>query len=845
MSKRLPPNTDRQFSGKDKPKRMAYLVRYLPQVILILACFTQFLPLVVFNDSYYPYVFPKSVLFRGIVEAMVFVYVLLATISPAYRPRFHRVIYAFLAYFGIMLISSLPPNSISPWTSWWGDFSRMGGMISQLHLMVFFFVLSQTLKRAREWTALFATALYSGVLMGLTGLAQYVGLDYLYDGLTVGRIRGAAGNSDFFALLMALDFFLVLWFLSRKEKTETYALTAKIWLALLVASDLFLLARGSTGPANLLGSNVVPVVVCAIVINGITLLWFATRRRVAAGAAVLSLSGLYYLYWMLLSQTRFAVIGVIGSLVFVSVIYLLAGGSRRMKWVTAGLLLCVCLLPSYVWLNRRSSWVQGNPALNRLTSISYAYTAPRLLAWRASVLSILDRPLLGWGPENYQNAFDFHFPAKLLATADPETWFDRAHNILLDVGTSTGLLGLAAYLAFYGLLFVYLLRRWRRTREAADSLVLAGFFAAYLLQDFFIFDTINTDVIVFAVLAYAAFLIRSDESGEPETEKTRHAPAPLGRKGWVAITIGSVFLVSAGWYTVKRPYDSNRMLDQGIALEKAGDPQSGSERYVYREDVLDSFRRANAVQTVGRYEVREAFANYAAELAKEPSVPPEVKARVVERALEMLEQSALQDPDSARRSMYPASLLNRTFAVLQQADPAQAHSWAEKNLQRLRRAELLAPTRSQVFAEEAQTLAYLGRFEEAAAAMKKTISLNPEVQSNYVDLATIYASAGRCDEAATQWQKMKDLSLKPGVADYDRLIGCYTSRRQYAEVIKLYRERLALAPGDAVAMSHLAVIYRDMGDLESARRTALEAAALSPEVAAGLQDFLKTVGKPQ
>jgi len=215
---------------------------YLSRAILILAGFVLFLPLVVSYDFYEPFIFLKSILFRVTAMAMLFLYVVLATFSPGHRPRLHRITYALLAYFLVMIISSLPGVSVSSWSSWWGSFARMDGMFTQLHLLAYCFVLTQTLESEREWLVLFTASLFSGLLVGVSGMLQYLDLPYIYRRLIDPRILGATGNANNFAFLMVLDFFIVVWFLSRKDRRETYAFAAKIWIMLLVLLDLFLLA---------------------------------------------------------------------------------------------------------------------------------------------------------------------------------------------------------------------------------------------------------------------------------------------------------------------------------------------------------------------------------------------------------------------------------------------------------------------------------------------------------------------------------------------------------------------------------------------------------------------------
>ncbi len=308
--------------------------KYLTCTILILGCFVLFLPLVVNYDFYYPFVFLKSLLFRVAVQAMALLYGILALISPQHRPRLHRVTGALLVYFGVTLISSLPGVSSGAWDSWWGDFNRMGGMFAQLYLLAYFFVLSQSLRQEREWLILFTASLLSGVFMGLTGLIQYMHLDFLYrfspDKI---RVEGATGNPNFFAAHMLLNFFLAFYFLTRNDRKKIYAFAAKVWLLLLITADVILAVWDIASGGRILsaGLDYFPIAIFAFVLHGLTLLWFAMRSSAWAGVAFFGALALYYLFWMNLSQTRAAVAGLAGSFIFMSALYLWKGAGKRME----------------------------------------------------------------------------------------------------------------------------------------------------------------------------------------------------------------------------------------------------------------------------------------------------------------------------------------------------------------------------------------------------------------------------------------------------------------------------------------------------------------------------------
>jgi len=845
-------------SKSEKPKKgqagtaargNEFLTLLLVRSILVAAGVALFLPVVVNGSFYYFFMFLKSILFRVTAQVMLLLYVLLAALVPAYRPRFHLISYAVLAWFGVMFISSLPGISVDAWSSWWGDFRRMGGMVTQLHLLAYFFVLSQTLKRERDWLILFTASLFFGVLMGFSGMVEYLELDYLYRFPKESRIEGATGNATLFATSMLLSLFITLWFLSRKDKSATYTLMAKVWLLLLGLLDLFVIGWDLfTGAGMTSGLALFPVAVFALILHVASLCWFIMRSSVRAGQIFLVLLGAWSFFWMYQAQTRGALIGLVGSLLLLSGFYLWTGGSRKMKLLCAGLILLVLLMPAVILLNRQSSWVQSHPTLLRYTSITLAdvSAADRVLIWNAGAHAILDRPLFGWGVENFKNALDFHFPGEVYRSlTGSQLWFDRAHNLLVDVGVTTGLIGLAIYLTLFGLIITFLMRLWFQTGNQANSLMIVALLLAYLFQGLFTFDTINADVIRYLVLAYIAYLYAAAK-GQPGVNPARK-PVRSGTpwQSWVSVGAAVIVLPAAFSYAVVRPFQSNRLLRQAQAQTKVLDPQTRAAKLVFNERIVNLFEQADSYQTTGCHDVHEAFANYAFDLAQAPSIPIDLKIRVVRMGVDFLKESTQLEPANVRYYLYTASLVNGTLDIVRQADPQLAKSLAETTLTMLQKAETLSPTRPQVYFERSQTLLFLGRTEERLAAVEKGAAVSPAIKEPHVDLVNLYIASGRYEDAAKEWQNIKARRFQLTREDYDRVISSYNAQKKFAPVVELYRELLAVTPEDAEILARLAFAYRDLGEMNLARQTAMKAAALSPKIASELQSLLNSLKQPE
>ena len=161
-----------------------------------------------------------------------------------------------------------------------------------------------------------------------------------------------------------------------------------------------------------------------------------------------------------------------------------------------------------------ASQVGGTGASERVTKTSgdSALSAVlRLYIWRDAVPVMMERPLLGHGPDNFAEPFERHEGKDLEAalfnpsTGEPDT-VDKAHNELLQVATTTGLLGLAAYL---WLLVAYFRNAYRS--GGWPMIALSGGVLAYILQLQTSFSTITTGVTFWAILGVSVAVVGLQE----------------------------------------------------------------------------------------------------------------------------------------------------------------------------------------------------------------------------------------------------------------------------------------------------------------------------------------------
>lgn len=137
-------------------------------------------------------------------------------------------------------------------------------------------------------------------------------------------------------------------------------------------------------------------------------------------------------------------------------------------------------------------------------------TAARIIVWEAGLEAFQERPLLGWGPENFRFALDHHFDNRLYLDENiGEIWFDRAHNLFVDTLVSVGALGLLLYvlLAVYAVVVATRAVRQNSISEM-EGHILGALVAAHVLQLQTGFDTVGTYGLLGIIAGYLLWLER-------------------------------------------------------------------------------------------------------------------------------------------------------------------------------------------------------------------------------------------------------------------------------------------------------------------------------------------------
>ncbi len=201
-------------------------------------------------------------------------------------------------------------------------------------------------------------------------------------------------------------------------------------------------------------------------------------------------------------EARAGFVAIFIGLLATATLYFSVSKKRIVSLASAGVAILVVLVGAYILFGifREES---------SLRQVLIERGEVRLVYGDMALIGISQRPILGFGLENFAQIHKQYFDPILLSPEFPnEPWTDKPHNTILEIAFSTGIVGLALYLSFIGLVLIVLARAVAAA-EPKMRMIPALFFGAiisYSFQGLFAFDTVvgsYTFYILSALIAVA------------------------------------------------------------------------------------------------------------------------------------------------------------------------------------------------------------------------------------------------------------------------------------------------------------------------------------------------------
>jgi len=134
-----------------------------------------------------------------------------------------------------------------------------------------------------------------------------------------------------------------------------------------------------------------------------------------------------------------------------------------LDWKTSLAIIIIGIsLISSLFALQNTNFVKNNIGLSRLVSIVNFKTdltaQSRIWSYKTAINAWKEKPIFGWGLENYKWGFLKHFIPDMVNNNPNDITFDRVHNMPLEILATTGIVGFVAY-TYFSILFLLLSKK--------------------------------------------------------------------------------------------------------------------------------------------------------------------------------------------------------------------------------------------------------------------------------------------------------------------------------------------------------------------------------------------------
>ena len=496
-------------------------------------------PLVVTTETVFPYVVGKAVYARSLIEIVFALWMVLALATPAYRPPRSRLLLLLGA--GLLVALLAAAFGVSWQRSLWSNYERMGGVIDMAHWFALALVLAAVVRSPQQWRVL---------LNGNLAVALAVALLVVLSSLDI--------HPPFYGDLVERDY-------PRRAASlgnATYQ-GAYIWINMMLALGFLAWSFGGGDGADRKRGT------AAALRWGKRFFWAAT---VVLAFWSFNMSGSYG-----------AFTGFLAAVAGVCLTYAVLGQAaevRRLARIGTGALVGAIFALGALFLSvTDNAEIYYNALMERLLQMDLEDPSvrTRLVSWQTGLQAFAERPLLGWGPDNYGVAFGRHV-GEAGVSVDIH---DRAHSDLIERAATEGFLGLLAHVALWAATFFVIWRAARRLTGSAS--VLPVFVGAVLIGEFVQgLSLIDSPANTLQYILLLAFLVAVEGQVCPPVRRLGWpggAAAMLkgvpGRRAVHAAAVALAVAVCAGGLVANvRIHASARALSDALTEAAAGNPTS-------------------------------------------------------------------------------------------------------------------------------------------------------------------------------------------------------------------------------------------------------------------------------
>lgn len=415
---------------------------------------------------FFNYFYPTSIDLNKIVVFKVFVLLLffavvwhLSKLKININKNNLKKLFPFGALFVFLIFSLI--FSVDLYSSWFGSYARQEGVLSWLFYGLWTLLLIVRLSLESEENKLIKINSFlkivsiSGLLVSVYAIFQIIGWDFI-TWSEPANITGRAVSSLGQPNYLACYLVLILPFSAYLFSISKKIFSHVSWASIFIFEIIALIATGSRAALFIF-----------LAVSIAWLIWFLAQKNILSRQKIL--------------------------LIFIS-----------------SLVIVAIFLSFLVVINK--------DRFEELSNFKRGSAAVRLDLWSNGIKAVSLKPLFGYGLENQGEAYLPYYKVSDALYSRPNTYNDRAHNLILDILLTSGVVGLIFFVYFLYLVFSNLFKSLTDNKWKTLSLFIIWSLVVYLASLLFNFSVTVTNIYFWLIVALA-FLVTDSKIISVSDEK--------------------------------------------------------------------------------------------------------------------------------------------------------------------------------------------------------------------------------------------------------------------------------------------------------------------------------------
>ncbi len=586
-------------------------------------------------------------------------------------------------------------------------------------------------------------------------------------------------------------------------------------------------------------------------------------------------------------DTTGAFVGFGFSLIFLGFLLGVLHKNKKIKIATFLFAVFISLFAVWALNNRDNPIVKNTPLIKNIRGVNIHKNTfqTRLISWKAGLKGIKEHPFLGTGFGNFAIIFDKYFDPSFYDYTRSETYFDRAHNNLIDIASTTGLLGLFAYLSIFIAVAFYLIKYYRQGKiKLVEFVLISSLLVAYFVQNLAVFDSFATYLYLMLILAYVYWLAnkRGDEDNLEnfsfddyllmfilpilslfaiEVNKISFFAKNNVNVFWFIMAVYFLYIVYqiflqkqekikisnkeiftffiVGSLMLILIYQINiKSLNMLIGTIK-GQIVAGD-----RELMIETYKKALANNSVISRDSRTSLIrSFSFKSDFEKIKDPQKRQEAIDYIISLAEKNVAYNPHDSLAQMMLAQVLNAASSFYRN-DPEKFAYYSDRALEAINKSIEASPKRVPIYYQKANIYMTRGEKDKVIETLKYAYDLHPAYWDSACHLGQTYEYFGNQEEADKYIGECIDLGganlLSP--AGYVKSkINKYVEEKNWDRVIKLYQRLTVLEKNNADNWVKLAKLYFDKQEYKKAKKAVEKAVELSPPLEKYAEKFMAEI----